>query len=66
MTVKEICTEYSKLGNETLKKQCLNKIKITPYVPVLRKRRTCWILLQEELCLNMKIILQRMEQLKLV
>ena len=37
MTVKEICTEYSKLGNETLKKQCLNKIKITPYVPVLRK-----------------------------
>lgn len=32
MTVKEICTEYSKLGNETLKKQCLDKIKITPYV----------------------------------
>lgn len=37
MTVKEICTEYSKLGNEILKKQCLDKIKITPYVPILRK-----------------------------
>ena len=37
MTVKEICTEYSKLGNETLKKQCLNKINITPYVPFVKK-----------------------------
>ena len=37
MTVKEFCEKYSKLGNDALKKQLLEKIKITLYVPVLRK-----------------------------
>lgn len=37
MTVKEFCEKYSKLGNDSLKKQALETIKITHYVPVLRK-----------------------------
>ena len=37
MTVKEFCEKYSKLENDTLKKNLLQEIKITSYVPVLRK-----------------------------
>ena len=37
MTVKELCEKYKKLSNDVLKENLLKTVKITPYVPVLRK-----------------------------
>lgn len=37
MKVKELCRKYSSLNNDALKTNLLKTVKITPYVPVLRK-----------------------------
>ena len=37
ISIKEFCKKYESMSNETLKKQYLEKIKITSYVPIITK-----------------------------
>ena len=37
MTIKEFCEKYNNMANNTLKEQLLSKIKITPYVTIIKK-----------------------------